>query len=282
MKNVRILLSSGSLPWINIKKIINLAKTAGYDGIELVPTRKAVKEIKEYADYKISKPDNNKLYLSAIKSIHQNWRLDIGQDKSYGIKLSNAVFFNILRLILFPKIIESNKKISLLSKKLNISLVVHGISEKWTMDNRNKEFSGGILYEMIGDFISPSELKVWMENEKHNIVTDSRDDQSLVWAKKHGFDNWQAFWNWLGLEKIKNYQLTLIGIHGLRKIIRHEKSLAEKQLLWLHKKNWHGDVTIEVNPLIILILFKGNIKNGLLLIGKFVKQTLIEGKKWSA
>ncbi len=269
MQKNDILLSLGSLPWMRIKQAVNFAKKTGYDGLEFLPTRKSINEKIAFFD------------LQFIKSIHQNWRLDIGHDESYGINFLNALFFILIRLILFPTIKKSNEKISLLSRKLNIPLVAHGISEKWTYDGKKNEFFGGILYEIIGALISPEELKNWMSKPYHNVVIDSRDDQSLMWAKKYGLNTWQAFWQWLNIKKIKNYQLTFIGIRGLKKIKRHENSLPEKQLLWLYKNRWRGYVTVEVNPLVVLFLFKGDMQKGFRTICKFVRKTLIEGKKWS-
>lgn len=269
MKKNDILLSLGTLPWMGTKKAADFARKAGYDGLEFLPTRKSANE-------KLTSFD-----LKFIKGIHQNWRLDIGLDKSYGIKFPISILFTILRFILFPKIEKSNEAIKLLSENLNLPIIVHNLSKKWTNDNDYKEFSGGILYEIIGTSINPSELKIWTQKENHNIVLDSRNDQSLLWGKKYGFNTWQKLWKWLGIKKIKGYQLTFIGLQGLRKIFKHEKSLAEEQLLWLHKNKWQGHATVEVNPLILIVLCNGNIKKGFGIISQFVRQTLNEGKKWS-
>ena len=191
-----------------------------------------------------------------IGNIHQSWRLDMGMDKSYGIQFPINIFFAILRFVFFPKVKQSNDLIELLSDNLNLPVTVHDLSDKWTRDNNNKEFSGGISYEIIGASTDPEKLKQWMKNPKHNIVIDSRDDQSLLWARKYGFDSWQKFWTWIGIDKIKSYQLTFIGYNGLRKIFMHQRSLPEEQLLWLNESNWNGKVVVEINPLIILILCK--------------------------
>lgn len=273
MERNNILLSSGSLPWLGIKDIIKVSKMANFDGIELVPTRKI---ISEFSLHNISSSE-----LKKIKSIHQSWRLDIDHDKEYGIRFPITLFFTALRFLFFPKINESNKLINSLSKNLNIPVTVHGLSDKWTKDNQGKEFLGGISYEIMDTSTNTNELKDWMRNTNHSIVVDSRDDQSLIWAKKYGFADWKELWKWLGLKKIKNIQLTLIGPKGLKKIINRKSSLAEEQLLWLNNQKWKESVTIEVNPIILFLLYKGNIKKGLEEICLFAKQTLIRGRKWS-
>jgi hypothetical protein len=273
MKYKEILLSSGSLPWMNIIQIVNFANETNYTGIELLPTR-----IIPFG-LKIINQQNS--FKSKIKSIHQNWRLDTGHDKSYGIKFPMNIFFVLLRFIFFPKINRSTEDIKLLSDKLCIPVTVHDLSDKWTKDNDDKDFSGGISYEIIGSAVNPEKLKQWMKNSRHNVVIDSRDDQSLLWAEKYGFDSWQKFWRWLGIDKIESYQLTFIGYNGLQKIFRHHKSLPEEQLLWLKKNNWNGKVVVEINPLMILILCKGDLKRGFKTINQFVRQTLIENRRWS-
>lgn len=264
-----ILLSTGTVLWMTIKQAIPLAIETGFDGIEVVPTKIIINE-------KIN-PSN----LGFIKGIHHNWRLDIGQDSKYGINKLTSLVFILIRFIFFPKIEESNRIIGSLSENLNLPVTVHNLSNKWTHDNQNKEFLGGILYEIMNTSTTPSELKTWMKKINHNIVIDSRDDQSLIWAKKNEFTTWQEFWKWIGIKKIKNLQLTLIGIKGIRNILRHEKSLAEEQLLWLNEQKWMGYVTVEINPLILLFLSKCDMKKGFKTIGQFVKQTLIDGKRWS-
>lgn len=272
MKNIKIVLSSGCFPWMSLGKVCSLAQKTGYGGIELLPSRKMSNELKR---------PSTKPLLKKINGLHQNWRLDIGLDKSYGIQFPLSALFTILRLVLFPETKTSNETLKLLSAELNLPVTVHNLSEKWTKDNDKKEFKGGILLEIIGTSINPREIKNWIRQKKHNITLDSRDDQSLIWARKYGFITWQIFWKWLGVKKIKNYQLTFMGTDSLRKIMRHEKSLAEDQLLWLNKNKWEGHVTIELNPLVLFFLFKGDLEKGLKAINQFVKRTLILGKKWS-
>jgi len=277
MNKNKILLSTGSLIWFGLQKAMLYAGKTGFDGLEVVPSKNIVLEIKKI-DYSFLENNYN---LNMIGNVHQSWRLDMGMDKSYGIQFPTNIFFAILRFVFFPKVQQSNDLIKFLSDNLNVPVTVHDLSNKWTEDNNNKEFSGGISYEIIGNAINPEKLKQWMKNPKHNIVTDSRDDQSLLWARKYGFDSWQKFWIWIGVDKIESYQLTFIGYNGLRKIFRHQKSLPEEQLLWLYQNNWRGKVVVEVNPLIALILCKGNLKKGFKIINQFVRQTLFEGRRWS-
>lgn len=282
MKKNEILLSGGSIPWHGLRRSIRYIKDIGYDGIEIVPSRNIISEIKNtIRKYGKDNWQNHIQNLNLIKSLHQNWRLDMGLDTSYGIEFPMTIFFIILRFILFPRIKESNETIKSLLKKLKIPIVVHDLSSKWTKDNANREFLGEILYEIMGTSMAPGKLKSWMEKENHNIAIDSRDDQSLLWGKKYGHKTWQDFWKWIGIEKIKNLQLTLIGIKGLRKIMNHQNSLPEEQLLWLNRKKWNGKVTVEVNPLTLLFLCKGDMKKGFIIIRQFIRRTLVEGKKWS-
>lgn len=276
-----VLLSTGSIPWCGLKNSIGYAKDVGFDGIEIVPSRRIIKEARKIIIKSEHSWTENPKSLNSIRGLHQSWRLDIGLDKSYDIKFPMTVLFSALRLILFPGTEKSNGILKLMSENLDLPVVVHNLSDKWTKDDNHKEFPGGILYEMIGMPINQKILKNWLRNEHHNIVIDSRDDQSLKWAKQYGFKKWQKFWTWLGIKKIKNYQLTFIGAGGLRKIIKHEKSLAEEQLLWLHENKWQGHVTVEANPLMLFFLLKGNINKGLFIINQFIRHTLKEGKRWS-
>lgn len=273
MNKSRIIISSGCLPFLKIESFIRLANQTGYDGIEYLPTRLSISEIKNAIALK-------KIFLKNIKCIHQNWRLDLGKDKTYDIKFPTNIFFTLLRFFFYPNVEETNNIISSLSNNLHLSVTVHDLSSEWTKNN-NQEYLGGISYEMIRSAINLKRLKIWMNNPKHNFVIDSRDDQSTLWAKRQGFKTWKIFWRWITLDKIKSYQLTFIGFNGLKKILKHEPSLPEKQLLWLHKNNWNGEVVAEVNPLVVLFLCRGNFKNGLEIINQFARQTLIEGKKWS-
>lgn len=264
-----ILLSTGSVLWMSLKHVIPLAIETGFNGIEVVPTKIIINE-------KI-----NPSSLGFIKGIHHNWRLDIGQDSKYGINKFTSLVFILIRFIFFPSVFKSRTFLQRLSKNINCPVTVHNISSLWTRDNNQSEFEGGILYEIMNIEVTPKTLKKWLSHPNHHIVVDTRDDQSLIWAKKYGFNTWQEFWKWIGLKKIKNLQLTLIGIKGIINILRHEKSLAEEQLLWLNKRKWVGNITVEVNPLILFFLLKGDIKKGFKIISQFAKQTLIEGKKWS-
>lgn len=281
MKRNEILLSGGSTPWLGFKQTIRLAKNVGFDGIELVPTRKITSELMH-----ILQAGKNVIHshpeFKYVKGLHQSWRLDIGNDRKYGLPLFTTPFFLIIRLLLFPKILYSRTSIGFLSKALNIPVTAHGISREWTLDEKNKEFAGGILYELIGNYAQdPDKIKKWLKGKNHYIVVDTRDDQSLKWAKKHGLNEWRTLWTWIGLEKIKNIQLTLIGPKGLSRILNKQYSLPEEQFLWLRGQNWKGSVTVEVNPLTLFLLYKGNIRKGFGEIALFVNQTLNEGKKWS-
>lgn len=276
-----VILSTGSIPWMGIKQIVQFAREAGYGGIELVPTRKITSEtmhiLKSGQNIIQSLPE-----LKYVKGLHQSWRLDIGNDREYGLPLFTTPFFLTLRLIFFPKINQSKGCIGFLSKALHIPVIVHGISTQWILNENNKEFEGGILYELIGGYAeNPDKIKKWLKEKNHYIVVDTRDDQSLAWARKHGFNDWRELWRWVGLEKIKNVQLTLIGSKGLNRILGKQASLAEEQFLWLHAQNWKGTVTVEVNPLTLFLLCKGNMKKGFKEIASFVRKTLNEGKSWS-
>lgn len=264
-----ILLSTGSVLWMAIKHVIPLAKEAGFDGIELVPTKIIT---------------NEKLNLSNlgfIKGIHHNWRLDIGKDNKYGINRLTSVIFILIRLIFFPSVDKSRTFLQYLSKTINCPVTVHNISSQWTRDNHQKEFKGGVLCEIMDTTITPKILKEWLNHPQHNIVVDTRDDQSLLWAKKYEFNDWKEFWKWIGLEKIKGIQLTLIGTSAIKKILSHQKTLAEEQLLWMYSQKWEGNLTVEANPISISLSNKFALKEGLMTISFFIRQTLIHGKKWS-
>lgn len=281
MNKCKVILSSGSIPWAGINQAISYSIETGYDGLEILPTRIIVRElensIKVYGENAWTNCFSN---LNFIKSIHQNWRLDIGSDKEYKINFSWSLFYTFIRILLFPKNYKSKKVIATISEKLYVPVVVHDISKEWTHDD--KEFSGGILLEMIGIKRDPKEIKLWLKEKQHKIVVDTRDDQSLLWASNYGFKNWRAFWEWIGLQNIEGIQLTLIGLNGLKKILTHSQSNAEEQFLWLHKQNWQGVVTVEVNPLILFIVTRGRVKRGLRTIADFVKQTIGKGDNWSS
>lgn len=280
MSNFRVILSGGCIPWLGIEESLSYCKKTGYDGLEVLPTRKVVSDI-ENAIRLFGKDRWTKYFnsLDNIYSIHQNWRLDIGLDKEYKINFLRSLFFTIIRVALFPKPDKSERIIEIISEKLNLPVTVHDIANRWT--HGDSEFSGGVFYEIIGLKRHPEEIKRWLMDKQHKVVLDTRDDQSYLWAKKYGFKNWRSFWEWLGLQKIGGFQLTLIGANGLKKILNHKLSIAEEQFLWLHKQKWQGIITVEVNPLTLIFVTRGRIKRGLRTIADFVKQTVSEGKNWS-
>lgn len=254
---------------MGVKQAIRFAKETGFDGLEIVPTRIIIDESLSTSD------------LRFVKGAHHNWRLDIGQDNKYGINILTGLVFIALRLILFPSISKSRTFLQYISDTTYCPVTVHDILRKWTKDNNQKEFKGGVQYEILNTSNSPRDLKQWLNDNNHFIAVDTRDDQSLLWAKRYGFKDWKEFWAWIGLKKIKSIQLTLIGLNGMKKILNHKKSLPEEQLLWLHNQKWEGNSTIEVNPISLYILNKGKFREGLKTISSFVHQALIHGKKWS-
>jgi len=282
MSKNEIILSGGSIPWLGIKQALNYSIDTGYDGLEILPTRTVIRELESVI--KIYREDRWADYFSnlkLIKGIHQNWRLDIGLDKEYKINLLWSLFFTIIRVLLFPKTDRSKKIIRIISEKLHLPVTVHDISKEWTHDDN--EFSGGIFYEIISiKRRNPIEIKEWLIKKQHKIVVDTRNDQSLSWAKHYGFQNWKSFWEWIGLQNIGGIQLTLIGASGLKKILNHKLSTAEKQFLWLHKQKWNGTVTVEINPLMLFFVSRGRMKQGLQTIATFVRQTVGDGKNWSS
>lgn len=275
MSKYKIYLSLGVIPWLGINNAITFAKECGFDGIELLPTRKITQELKNYSLYNIHPSDN-------IESIHQSWRLDIGRDHDYGIDFLSSFFYTLLRFVFFPSTQTSKKIITTLSKKYNIPVTVHNISDEWTKDDNKNEFEGGINFEILEEKkITKKHLKKWLRDKKHSLVVDTRDDQSLRWATRSGFCSFEDFWTWIGIDKIKNVQLTLIGRNGIEKIVNHKETLAETELLWLSKMNWKGSVTIEVNPLMLFLITRKGIKTGLREIALFVHTILDENKEWS-
>lgn len=268
-----ILLSSGSFPWLGLKKSFLLIKDINYDGLEILPTRKITRELKKIRQKTYPK-------LSIIKGIHQSWRLDNGFDREYGINFLTSLFYRVIRFIFFPDVPESNKTIELLCKELNAPITIHRFSERWTLHPKNK-FSINYNYEIFNNSPKPDVIKAWLEMSRNNIAIDTRDDQSLLWAKKNGFNTWKTFWRWINLKKIKNVQLTLIGRKGIRNIFQREKSITEDQFIWLNKNSWKGSVTVEVNPVNLFMLSRGDVKHGLRSIAEFIMTTLDNGKKWS-
>lgn len=274
MDKTEIILSSGSIPWLGVKQALDYSRDAGYDGLEILPTRIVVNEIdiaiKLYGEDKWSNSFSN---ISFIKSIHQSWRLDIGLDKEYKINFIWSLFFIIIRILLFPHSDKSKRIIGIMSNKLNVPVVVHDISKEWV--HNDIEFSGGILYEIIGTKIrSQKEIKKWLTEKQHKVVVDTRDDQSLLWANENKFKDWKSFWKWIGIQNIGGVQVTLIGSRGLEKILTGEQSIIEEQLLWLNKQKWKGTITVEVNPLMLFIANKGKFKQGLRKIVGYVRQSI--------
>lgn len=269
MRKNNIILSTGTVPWMGFKHVINFAKEIGFDGLEIVPTRTIINE------------KTDLINLEFIKGIHQNWRLDIGQDNKYGINIFTSLIFILIRLIFFPSVFKSRTYLQYLSKTINCPVTVHNISSQWTKGNNQKEFKGGVLYEIMNTSITPKTLREWLNHPNHYIVADTRDDQSLLWAKKYEYKDWKQLWTWIGIEKIKVIQLTLIGTSAIKKILTHKKTLAEEQLLWMNEQKWNGNVTVEVNPISILLSNKFRLKEGLRTITLFIRQTLMHAKKWS-
>lgn len=281
MSKIEIILSGGSILWLNINESLSYALNSGYDGLEILPTRSVTKEIEDA----IKIYGKNRWFTAfrnpdLIKGVHQSWRLDIGLDKEYKINFLWGLFFTAIRIIFFPSIDKSKKIIELVSEKLHLPVTVHGISNDWThVDN---EFSGGIFFEVMNPKrTNPAEIKKWLMQKQHKIVLDTRDDQSLFWAKNYRFENWKSLWEWIGLQNIGGIQLTLIGKNGLSNILNHKVSLAEEQFLWLYAKGWQGTITVEVNPLILFIVSRGRLRKGFKTIADFVRQTAANGKRWS-
>lgn len=271
MNKHEVLLSTGTVPFLGLERGSNYAQKIEYDGLEVLPLRHVVREIKR----SIRTPG-----VESVKSIHRSWVLDSNLEREHG--LEPRTYHKVLRLILFPSTNESREMVGLLSKVCEAPVVIHDISPKWTRDAQGQEFTGGLLLELSSHQTrSLEEIKTWLEEINHNMVVDTRDDQSVFWATKQGFENWQKYWPWLGLEKIRSVQLTLMGKRGMNEIFNHRETLAEQQLLWLNKQGWNGPVTIEVNPLTLFIGTRGKIGKGLQEIGFFVRKTLDEGKFWS-
>lgn len=276
MGNAIIILSQGSIPWFTLSQSIKFATELGFDGIELVPFKWTTTEIKTYI--------SNKRFgkLKYVKSVHQSWRLDMGRDHEYGISFPQNVLFNTFRLLLFPSPKVSSHNIGLLTNIYKLPVTVHDTTFEWIQCASGQEFPHGIQYEIIGRTKSKEEVKIWLKDSNHSIVVDTRDDQSLSWAKNQGFSDWKEFWKWIGTEKISSVQLTFIGTSTIKKILNNKNSLPEDQLLWLHTHRWKGTVVIEINPLALLWNSGLQFKKGLAVILKFVRSTLIEGRKWSS
>lgn len=262
----KIYLSSGSFPWLGITEVAKLAKTCGFNGIELLPTRAM-----------------NNTVVQNTKTAHQSWRLDIGHDRSYGIGFITSILYTLLRFLMFPSVKTTQKLLTDISNTYHIPVTVHDLSKEWTHGADKKEFSGGILLEILKDAQpSKQQLRAWLSKPKHGIVVDTRDDQSFRWARYNGFLNFKTFWTWLGLKNITSVQLTLVGQNGMRNILSHKETLAEKELLWLHTKKWHGPIVVEINPLFLFFYSRGNIIRSLQKIVLFIKTSLHIGRRWSS
>ncbi len=274
MSKTKIILSGGSIPWLGISKAIDYALETGFDGLEVLPTRIIVDEIENSIELKgRDRWFESFSSIDLIGSVHQSWRLDIGLDKEYKINIVESLLFTILRLLFFPQQSRSKKIVRIISDKLNIPVIVHDISNKWTHDGT--EFSGGIFYEIIGARIrKPEEIKEWLKKIKHKIVLDTRDDQSLLWAKENNFKDWRSFWKWIGVKNIGGIQVTLIGGRGIKGILTGKQHYLKEYILWLREHSWKGTITVEVNPLMLFILKKGKFKQGLQEISGFIKGSL--------
>ena len=281
MNKYEILLSTGSVPWFGLERASNYAHKIEYDSLEFLPLRQFVRQAKQAI--RIYKADwlNHLPGLETVQSIHQSWVLDNDLERKHG--LEPRTFDKVLRLLLFPKVNDSREVVAAVSAARQAPVVIHDIPPEWTSDSQRKEFAGGLLFEISSHQTrSPEEIKKWLEETKHNLVADTRDDQSIVWAReKLKLKEWQDFWRWVGFENIKSIQLTLIGKQGMNDILNHQETLAEQQFLWLNKQGWNGPVTVEVNPLTLFMGTRGKIGKGLAEIGVFVRKTLDEGKPWS-
>ena len=265
MSKYKIILSGGTVPWMNLKQTLKLVGEVGYDGLEILPTRRVISDFKNLVE----------LNPLAVQSVHQSWRLDNPLDKEYGISFLKSLLFKGIGYIFFPSIGKSNNVMNLLISKKKLPLVVHDVSPRWTGNSENE-----IQLEIFKNIIKKNKFKDWLKIDNHAVVIDTRDDQSLEWAKNNGFKKWKEFWKWIGLEKIKSVQLTFIGTGGIKKVLKHKYILAQDQLIFLHQNKWIGSVVIEVNP-ISLLLNGTSIKKGLKIIKQFVETTLGKGQEWS-
>lgn len=278
-KSNDVLLSGGTVPWMGIKEATSLAKKTGFTGIEVLPVRKVVREVNNEPRDDFREKTGRIEQLRSVKSLHHSWRLDEQRIPKLNLE---TILFGIARPLFFPKIDKSERVLSFLSRTLNIPVVIHDFSPNWTRDDKGKEFDGGLLMEIPGNNApAPAVIQKWMKNNNHNFVVDTRDDQSLEWAKKYGFSCWEELWIWIGLRKIKNVQLTLIGWRGIYRILSHKPTLAEEQFIWLNSHVWKGSVTVEANPIMLFLLNKGRLKGALKKVSRFVRTTLVNGKKWS-
>ncbi|MBN1263784.1 MAG: hypothetical protein JW991_05545 [Candidatus Pacebacteria bacterium] len=279
--NHEIRLSTGSFPGGNLEQAAAYIKKIDYDGLELVPLKPITRQIKEaiaahgqdWADYLPG--------LERVRSVHHSWKLDNDLERSHGVKPSPLN--HILRMILFPPIHDSSEAVAAIAQARHVPVIIHDISSQWTQDIGGQEFTGGLGLEISSHLTrSVDEVQAWLERKQHHLVADTRDDQAIVWAqKKSCVADWQKLWNFFGLEKIRNIQLTLIGKQGMRKILAGQETLAEKQFLWLHHQNWQGSITVEVNPLTLYTTTRGYLASGLNIFSQFIHTTLDQGQNWS-
>jgi hypothetical protein len=280
MGNREILLSAGTLPLFGLERASNYAQGVEFDGLEVLPLRQIVRQVKKAIRKYGSDWPNYLPGLTNTQSLHQSWRLDSMLESEHD--LNPSIKNRSIRLLFFPGIDDSREVMAILSENRQAPVVIHDISSAWTKDSHGQDFAGGLLLEISSHQTrKPEEIRNWLEENNHYMVVDTRDDQSIVWANKHEFKSWQEYWFWLGLEKIRSVQLTLIGPEGMNKIINHQETLAEQQLLWLNRQNWQGPITVEINPLNLLTATRGRFGRGLLEISAFVRRTLNEGKTWS-
>ncbi len=265
-----LLLSSGSFPWFSLSQIISLAKTAGFDGIELVPSSSVINDVRIA----------NKKDLLFIKALHHSWRKDIGEDQHYGIAFTQSLFFFALRSLFFPNNKTTNKAIRLIESRHHIPLTVHSTTDKWICDEASEPLAKQYYLEILNMDITPKNIERWIAAGQ-KIAVDTRDDQSLAWGEKYGFSNWQDLWEWIDTENIGNLQVTLIGNRGISHILSHKPTLSEEQFLFLHERKWKGSVTLEINPLMLFLHTKGDVKKGLREINHFMRKTLEKGTPWS-
>ena len=77
MSKYKIILSGGTVPWMNLKQTLKLVGEVGYDGLEILPTRRVISDFKNLVE----------LNPLAVQSVHQSWRRALpygSQRKSMG------------------------------------------------------------------------------------------------------------------------------------------------------------------------------------------------------
>lgn len=285
MNKNEIHLSQGVLPF-GIERSAKITSDTGYTSMELIPNRFTSRKINRVFVKDGVDGVRNIQGLSIVESAHHSWRMDNELERKHSFKTS--AFQRLLRFTLFPNNREAKETLTHVfqAKENGIPIVVHDIDDEWTHDAYGEEFKGGIVLEMSQHQTrTKEEVKNWLEDNNHYMAIDTRDDQSIDWANKQGFESWEDYWQWIGLEKIKCAHLTFIGEKGLKNILEHNETLAEKQLIWLHKQGWKGFLTVEGNPLtLIKIAAKkiSGINNSLEQVRLFVETTLEKGQPWSS